>query len=350
MWSPTLYDGDALSIAVNNDRPRVSIILPCFNRGRFLQAAVQSIRQQSFDDWELVVVDDGSTDGSGDILMPLLEPLGRRARYIRQANAGPYGARNTGLDLANGEYIAFFDSDDVWLPDYLSTCVAAAAANPDVHWVYTACRVIDLSSRRELQPSTFYDDGQPKPFLRLRSERRGELHVIDDPGALKCLTATGFFCGLQASLIRRDVFEGYRFKTALRNEGEDVLTAVRMLSAGRRFGYIDRALVLYHVHTENSSAAATTISLEKRLFVGQAYAAGYKELASELAGHAVASSHVRYAAARAYFWQLGYAVQWQNGLRQEALASYRQALRLWPWSLRFWKTYLAATLRTRVRR
>ncbi len=82
--------------------------------------------------------------------MPLLEPLGHEPATFARRMPGPMVRAIPVSTSQTAMYIAFFDSDDVWLPDYLSTCVAAAAANPDVHWVYTACRVIDLSSRREL--------------------------------------------------------------------------------------------------------------------------------------------------------------------------------------------------------
>lgn len=325
--------------------PTVSIILPCFNRSRFLSQAIGSIQAQSYRSWDLVIVDDGSTDDTAEVVESLVGRLGPRATFVRQPNAGPYGARNTGIDLAKGDYIAFFDSDDVWEPDYLSACMTAAAASPDIDWVYTACRVVDLATGRTLHPSTFYEADQPRPFLALQTEQRGELRVIRDARALPCLTESGFFCGLQNSVIRREAFDGYRFKTVHRNEGEDVLTAIRMLAAGRQFGYINRALVVYHVHAQNSSGAATTLPLQKRLAISRAYALGYQDLADELADQHDVARHVRRAAANAYFWALGYSVQWQNGLHREALASYRQALRLWPWDARFWKTYLAATAR-----
>ncbi len=120
--------------------PTVSIILPTYNRAPFLTEAIRSIREQEFADWELIIVDDGSTDESPQLIERLIADIHQPVHYVRQENKGAYGARNTGLDHATGKYVAFFDSDDQWLPHHLGDCVGALAANPAVDWVYGACR------------------------------------------------------------------------------------------------------------------------------------------------------------------------------------------------------------------
>ncbi len=106
--------------------PRVSIVLPTYNRHATLGRAVASVEAQRFRDWELIVVDDGSTDGSVDAL----EGRDPRLRIIRQANRGVAGARNTGLKAARGELIAFLDSDDEWPKHHLALAVAFFEAHP----------------------------------------------------------------------------------------------------------------------------------------------------------------------------------------------------------------------------
>ncbi|HEY8503179.1 MAG TPA: glycosyltransferase family A protein, partial [Gemmataceae bacterium] len=100
-------------------RPAVSIILPTYNRAKFLPQAFASIRSQQYTDWELIVVDDGSTDDTRAVVQELSKDVPQPVRYVYQDNQGPAGARNKGLDLASGKYVAFFDSDDVWLPHHL---------------------------------------------------------------------------------------------------------------------------------------------------------------------------------------------------------------------------------------
>jgi glycosyltransferase involved in cell wall biosynthesis len=113
--------------------PAVSIVLPTYNRADVIGQAVDSVRRQTFEDWELLVVDDGSTDGSAE----LLAGLDRRIEVIRQENAGVYAARNTGLGRARGRWIAFLDSDDQWAPHYLDLVTSFLNHHPDAAFVTT---------------------------------------------------------------------------------------------------------------------------------------------------------------------------------------------------------------------
>lgn len=113
--------------------PEVSIILPTYNRVDVIGRAVASVILQTHDDWELIVVDDGSTDGT----VERLQGLDPRLRIVRQANQGVYAARNAGLAAAGGRYITFLDSDDEWLPHFLALTTAFLRAHPDAHWVTT---------------------------------------------------------------------------------------------------------------------------------------------------------------------------------------------------------------------
>jgi len=92
--------------------PRVSIILPTYNRSSFLPKALRSITAQTWKDWELIIVDDGSNDNTREVLADLCGALQHPVKSIYQENKGAYGARNTVLDHARGDYIAFFDIDD----------------------------------------------------------------------------------------------------------------------------------------------------------------------------------------------------------------------------------------------
>jgi len=99
--------------------PRFSVVIPVYNRARTVLPTLESVRNQTFQDFECIVVDDGSADG--EELRAVVERFGdTRFRYIRRENGGASAARNTGIDGATGEYIAFLDSDDDWLPQKLS--------------------------------------------------------------------------------------------------------------------------------------------------------------------------------------------------------------------------------------
>ncbi|HMZ01739.1 MAG TPA: glycosyltransferase family 2 protein [Burkholderiaceae bacterium] len=114
--------------------PLVSIVLPTYNRADVLGRAVASVLAQTFTNWELIVVDDGSTDATHGWLAGLTD---RRIRVVRQANGGVSRARNTGLRLARGAYITFLDSDDEWLPHYLALSAGYLEAHPQQMFVTT---------------------------------------------------------------------------------------------------------------------------------------------------------------------------------------------------------------------
>src|SRR5690606_31921167 len=91
----------------------VSIIMPCFNARRFLADAIESVLSQSYRDWELIVIDDGSTDGSSDTILAFTD---ERIRFYSQQNRGVSSARNLGLSVMRGDFFCFLDADDL-LPD-----------------------------------------------------------------------------------------------------------------------------------------------------------------------------------------------------------------------------------------
>jgi len=113
--------------------PLISVIIPTFNRRDFLVAAVDSVVSQTFGDFELIVVDDGSTDGTGDVMARYAD----RVIYVVQENRGVSAARNHGIDLARGEYISFLDSDDLWMPTKLEKQVKFFQGHPSAQVCYT---------------------------------------------------------------------------------------------------------------------------------------------------------------------------------------------------------------------
>lgn len=124
--------------------PSVSVIIPTYNRGWTLTDAIDSVIAQTFQDFELIVVDDGSEDNTAE----LLADYGCAIQAIRQANAGVSAARNAGIRAAGGEFIAFLDSDDRWLPDklqvqtaYFNTHPAAVICQTEEIWIRNGKRV-----------------------------------------------------------------------------------------------------------------------------------------------------------------------------------------------------------------
>jgi glycosyltransferase involved in cell wall biosynthesis len=111
-------------------RPLVSCIVPCFNGSRYLDESLRSILDQTHRPLEIIVVDDGSTDDSAEVV----RRYGEAVRYHRQENRGPAGACNTGLDLARGEFVAFLEQDDLWLPDKTRRQLQELETAPELAW------------------------------------------------------------------------------------------------------------------------------------------------------------------------------------------------------------------------
>lgn len=325
--------------------PAVSIVLPTFNRARFLDEALASIHSQSWQDWELIVVDDGSTDDTAARIDSWRERI-PQLRYVRRENGGAYAARNTGLQHARGEYIAFFDSDDLWLDHHLERCVEGLRQNPEVDWIYAACRCIDPSGN-VVQPTTFQIGDTVRPFLSLATRGVGDVWVINDPRALERFFSHGFYCGLQNSVIRQRVFSGHEFWEDYRVV-EDVLFVARALARGMRFAYLTDVHVIYRIHDANSSASAAGASAASLLPIYQEQVRGLERIRKEVALNRRERNTLRRALARHYFWHVGYVCNWEAGNRKAALSAYSTALKLDPFDLWKWKTYLAAVLKTAV--
>jgi glycosyltransferase involved in cell wall biosynthesis len=120
--------------------PKVTVIIPVYNVEALVGATLKSVLQQTYPDFEILVVDDGSTDGSLAICQEFPDP---RIRIVRQQNRGLAGARNTGIRHAQGEYLAFLDSDDLWLPEKLAKHVAHLDHAPEVGVSFSRSRFID---------------------------------------------------------------------------------------------------------------------------------------------------------------------------------------------------------------
>ena len=123
--------------------PLVSVIIPTHNRFAFLKKAVGSVYAQTYAHFELIVVDDGSTDNTANIV----KLYDNRLHYIKQNNSGVAAARNRAIAKARGDYIAFLDDDDLYEPTKLQECVNYMQAHPDVVWLYSGFSFIDAQGK-----------------------------------------------------------------------------------------------------------------------------------------------------------------------------------------------------------
>ncbi|MDX3229811.1 glycosyltransferase family A protein [Streptomyces sp. ME19-01-6] len=181
-WEAEALPGAAASSSDGRGSPAlVSVVIPCHDYGHYLPQAVQSVLAQTYADWELVVVDDGSTDDTAAVARSLIaDHPDRRIRLLRQANAGVSAARNAGIAATTGRYVLPLDADDVIAPTMLERTVAVLDRHPDI-----AIASTDVS--------VFTDDDLPAQVL--------ELPAYDKDLLLRRLIM--FYC----SLYRREVWQ-----------------------------------------------------------------------------------------------------------------------------------------------
>ena len=118
------------------ESPAVSVVMPTHNRARYVGEAIESVLAQSFRDWELLVVDDGSEDDTRSVVARFL--VDPRIRYLHQSNRGAPAARNAGIRASRGSFIAYLDDDNVWYPDFLKKAVDVLATRPEISLAYGA--------------------------------------------------------------------------------------------------------------------------------------------------------------------------------------------------------------------
>lgn len=172
------------------NEPLVSVILPVWNREAWVERAIDSVRGQTYQRLELIVIDDGSTDGTGRVL----RALGRSLTVLSQAHRGPYAARNAGLRRATGQLVAFIDSDDAWYPRRVESQVPLLG-DPEVGLVFGDATQIEYGGgARSWHP------GRPRPYtsFQITPPRRGWVaeHF-----------AYGNFVPTSSVLVRRRCFE-----------------------------------------------------------------------------------------------------------------------------------------------
>jgi glycosyltransferase involved in cell wall biosynthesis len=193
--------------------PFFSVIIPVYNRAPALRVAILSVQAQSWRDFEVIVVDDGSADNPAAIVDAFGDP---RIRFVRQANAGGGAARNTGIDLARGRFVAFLDSDDVFLPHHLAAMQAALDGTTDTVG-YARVRV---------------DRGRGRVFLKPpRALMPGE----DMASYLLCDRG---FTPTSTMVVPREAARRIRFDEHLK-AAEDTDIAIRLSLAGLAFHMLE---------------------------------------------------------------------------------------------------------------
>jgi hypothetical protein len=221
------------------DQPLVSVVIPCYNQAHFLSEAIESVLAQSYPHFEIVVVDDGSTDNTSEVAVRYPE-----VRCIRQDNQGLSRARNTGIHHSRGEYVVFLDADDRLLPDALLTGLKYFRAYPECVFVFGHYSFIaaDGSIQKE----------KPTPHTKILKER-SDFHTRNDHYAA---LLRGPYIGVPAIVMyRRFVFESLGGFDPAVNPAADYDLYFRIARKFPVYGH-DTVVAEYHRHGTNMTGNA----------------------------------------------------------------------------------------------
>jgi glycosyltransferase involved in cell wall biosynthesis len=208
--------------------PQVSVVIPTYNGAKYIRESVESVLRQEYRDREIIVVDDGSTDGTRQLLEPYMRE--RAIRYLFQENGGPARARNTGIRAAQGRYLAFLDADDVWLPEKLALQMELLKRRPECLAVHTDLEVRDAGG------------GVLKNALYANAAREGWL--FDD--ILLCRS----WIFLSTVLVARTVIDNVGLFSETLPTAEDTNLLLR-IARTYWFAFVGRVLVQRRSHGEN---------------------------------------------------------------------------------------------------
>lgn len=213
----------------------VSVLVPAYNVERYIAEAVESALAQTYPAVEVVVVNDGSTDGTADALLPYRD----RVVYVEQENRGLAGARNTAIGASSGEYLALLDGDDVWLPERLERCVPILEARPEIGMVGTDAYLIEETTKTTKRT---YGTRKKYPFPAREEDQ------------LATIALRNFL--FVSVLFRRSLVDRFGgFDESLRR-AEDYELWMRFLIAGARAAFVNEPLGYYRIRAGSLSAAA----------------------------------------------------------------------------------------------
>jgi glycosyltransferase involved in cell wall biosynthesis len=208
--------------------PAFSVVVAAYNAERTLRQTITSVLNQTRPDFELVVVDDGSSDRTAELTERFEDP---RVRLVRQANGGTAAARNTGISNSRAPLIALLDSDDLWLPSYLETMGAVLESDEGAALAYTDAWVLDDTSGRVSRTSAAASANPPE-------------RPPDDPRKLLKLLLRGNFV-FTSTTFRREVIEEAGGFDGRCDQCEDYELWLRLAARGRRFARTPEPLAVY---------------------------------------------------------------------------------------------------------
>ena len=291
--------------------PKVSVIIPTYNRGNIITATIESVLAQTERDLEVIVVDDGSTDDTRSVVEGLSDG---RVVYFFTTNGGPASARNLGLSKASGEYIAFLDSDDFWPANYLEVMISQLENNSKFSVAYSPITVV-------------YPDGRERKSYKCPRGKEGWI-CID--------LFENSFIWIFAAVFRNSVWEDFYFDEQLGRSSEDS-DAVLRLSLKVQFKFVPEVEVFHRISIDSISAEQG-VNLNRVLSQQRLYSllGGDKIIPARIARKRLSHSFRKVAEDRK-----------SKKERSAAIKLYLQAVKYWPFDIRLYIGLLGTMLITK---
>jgi glycosyltransferase involved in cell wall biosynthesis len=305
-------------------KPKVSVIMPVLNGRRFIGEAIQSIADQTYSNCELVVVDDGSTDGTQECVQSFMDRL--EIRYVRhESPQGIAPSMNDGLRHATGDFISFLDHDDAWFPDFVRTQVTYLQEHPETGMVHSDFQTIDVEGN-VIEASVAAARGRQRPSGYVFPALFMDSFIVGNSVMIRreCFTRLGIF---DESLRWGDYHMWLR------------------IARHYRVDYMPKVLTKYRQHPSQSTRStagerpdAPPVAMQALQSILQLYPEIRSELGERMIRHRFAS----------FYFDLAYG-WYTKGELANARLCLRRALQLWPGNRRYLMLYVATLFGPHVR-
>ena len=292
--------------------PKVSVIIPTYNRMPLVKEAIDSVLQQSFSDFELIIVDDGSTDGTHELIETIKEP---RIKYFYKENGGVASARNFGYAKARGEFICNLDSDDLWEPNFLEVMISELEEHSNYGAAYCRRKILHQNGR------VVEDKNMEEP----KSGR-----VTEELFLKKSLVPIH----TSGTCFRSQSIEGFRYEESLQNAAD--YDYWLRISTEIKFLFVPECSFIYRKdHDVNPRKAFSRVNANRIRIIERFYyrTGGDKIIPRNQARHKI--SHAYHSVGKTHY-------RMKN--RAAAIFLYKSAIRYWPYDIRLYPNLLRALL------
>lgn len=255
--------------------PLVSVIIPTFNNAATIGRAIESVIRQGLSDWQLLVIDDESTDATRTVVNGYRTVLGPRLVYVRQQHAGASAARNAGIERATGKFVAFLDADDEFLSDKLSRQLELFSRCPQLGMVFCDMAYVDLSGA--LHDTVLHTES---PSARVFSRRAVAPKLYTCGADFLDVMIGRYIVPTITAMVRRDMLDGgVRFRVD-HSYSEEWLFFIDVVSRCEA-GFVDEPLALQHHRRQSLSRTSTAANVRNQIRVLEQIAARFPQASSK---------------------------------------------------------------------